>query len=155
MRTIMRLTLLGMVALAGCGAPPPPAAPAPPFHTVLNLKQFMEWVLDPAADAVWDSVKTIITKKGTQEIAPKTDEQWAAVRNGAATLTEAGNLLMIEGRARDGKEWMTAARRLIDAADTARKAAETKNPEAVFNTGGEIYNACRACHLKYAQHLTQ
>jgi hypothetical protein len=155
MRSIQSLMLLGTLLFSGCGAPPPPVTPAPPFHTVLNLKQFMEWVLDPAADTVWDSVKTIITKAGAQEIAPKTDEQWAAVRNGAATLTEAGNLLMIEGRAKDSKEWMLAARRLIDAADTARVAAEAKNPETVFNTGGDIYNACRACHLKYAPHLTQ
>jgi len=151
MQTSLRWLPLGMVFLFGCGAPPPPPAPAaPPFSTVLNLKQLMEWVIDPAADAVWDSVKTIITNKGTQEIAPKTDEQWAAVRTGAATLIESGNLLMMEGRARDNKEWIAAARRLSANAEKALKAAEAKNAEALFDAGGDIYNACKACHDRYA-----
>jgi hypothetical protein len=110
----------------------------------------MDWVIDPAADVIWDSVKSIITLSGTKETAPQTDEQWAAVRNGAAMLVEAGNLLMMEGRARDNKEWMAAARRLSTTAELALKAAEAKNAEAVFNAGGEIYNACKACHDRYA-----
>jgi mono/diheme cytochrome c family protein len=153
MRTILLFISLAMALLPGCSAPPPPPAP-PPFNTVLNLKQFMEWVMDPAADAVWESVKTIVTQKGTEEIAPKTEEQWAAVRAGAATLTEAGNMLMIEGRAKDNKEWMAAARRLITAAEVALKAANAKNSEAVFASGTEIYNACAACHKRYAPELS-
>ena len=154
MRMILRWLPLGTVLLFGCGAPPPPPAPAAaPFRTVVNLKQFMEWVIDPAADVVWDSVKSIITEKGTQEIAPKTDEQWATVRNGAATLAEAGNLLMLEGRAKDKKEWMAAARRLTDNAEKALKAAEARKVDELFAAGGEVYEACRACHERYAPHL--
>ena len=153
MRTVLRLLAFGAIFLTGCGVPPPPAPAAAPTRAVLSLKQLMEWVIDPAADAVWESVKTIITEKGTQEIAPKTDEQWATVRTGAATLVEAGNLLMIEGRAKDSKEWMAAAQRLTATAETALKAAETKNAAAVFNAGGDIYNACAACHRRYAPQL--
>jgi hypothetical protein len=153
MRTILLFISLTTALLPGCSPPPPPPAP-PPFNTVLNLKQFMEWVMDPAADAVWESVKTITTQKGTEEIAPKTEEQWAAVRAGAATLTEAGNMLMIEGRAKDNKEWMAAARRLITAAEVALKAANAKNSEAVFASGTDIYNACAACHKRYAPELS-
>jgi hypothetical protein len=113
----------------------------------------MEWVIDPAADVIWDSVKTISTEAGTREIAPQNDEQWAAVRNAAATLTEAGNVLMIEGRARDQKEWMNAAQGLIKTADGALKAAQAKDKEALFAAGGEIYTVCRGCHQQYAAHL--
>lgn len=74
----------------------PAAAPScsggAPFRTVLEFKQFMEWVIDPAADVIWYSVKTIITQAGTKEIKQETDEQWAAVRNAAATLAESGNM---------------------------------------------------------------
>lgn len=114
------------------------------------MKQLMEWVIDPAADVVWDSVKTIMTMEGTTEIAPKTEEQWAAVRNSAATLVEAGNLLMLDGRARGGQEWMAHARRLSDSAQVALKAAEAKNAGALFDAGGGIYNSCKACHDRYA-----
>jgi hypothetical protein len=158
MRTIPRLIALSCVVLLGCSPPPPPApapaAAAPPFNTVLNLKQVMEWVIDPAADVIWDSVKTISTEAGTKEIAPQNDEQWAAVRNAAATLTEEANVLMIAGRARDQKEWMAYARTLTKTADSALKAAEAKNKDAIFTAGGEIYTVCRGCHMEYAKHLT-
>ena len=145
---------IGMLLLLGCApSARPPGIPAP-FSPVLNLKQFMEWVVDPAADVIWDSVKTISTQAGTKEIAPQNDEQWDAVRNAAATLTESGNLLMIEGRARDRAEWMSAARALVATAEKAIKAAEAKNKDAVFDIGGEIYVACRSCHDRYAKHLT-
>jgi hypothetical protein len=154
MRANLRLLLLLPVfGLIACKEAPPPAPPAPPFHTILDLKQFMLLVIDPAADGVWDSVKTVITKKGTEEIQPKTEEQWMAVRSSAATIAEAANLLMLEGRARDNKEWMTAVRRLTDTAEKAMKAAEAKNPAAVLDAGGEIYEACRGCHQRYAPQL--
>ena len=75
------------------------------------------------------------------------------MRDGAATLMEASNALIIEGRARDKNEWMTAARRLGDTANQALKAAQAKNTETLFNEGGNIYKACAACHSKYATHL--
>src|SRR6185369_5036010 len=153
MQTILRLLPLSLLIVAGCEAPPPPPPPAPPYAITLTVKQVMEWVVDPAADVIWDSVKTVITEKGTQEIAPKTDADWDKVRDGAATLMEASNALMIEGRARDKKEWMMAARRLGDAANQALKAAQAKNTETLFNEGGNIYKACAACHSKYATHL--
>ena len=156
MRGKFRLAaLLALAAVTGCekAPPPPPPAPATPFATTLAVKQVMEWVIDPAADVIWDSVKTIITEKGTQEIAPKSDEDWNKVRDAAATLVEAGNALMIEGRAKDNKGWVTAARRLSDAASQALKAAQEKNTQAVFDEGGNVYKACAACHAQYAKHL--
>ena len=113
----------------------------------------MEWVVDPAVDVIWDSVKTISTEAGTKEIAPQNDEQWAAVRNAAATLTEAGNVLMIDGLARDQKGWMNYAQSLIKTADGALKAAQAKDKDALFAAGGEIYTVCRGCHQQYATHL--
>src|SRR6266850_308978 len=80
-----RLLLLAAALQFGCGdAPKRPAPPERALRPVLSLKQLMEWVIDPAADAVWDPVKTIITEQGTKEIAPQTQEEWDAVRNGGA-----------------------------------------------------------------------
>mgnify|MGYP003353336986 CR=1 FL=1 len=72
------------------------------------------------------------------------------MRGSAATVAEAANLLMLDGRARDNKEWMAAAGRLTAAAQEALKAAEAKQVDGVFATGGTIYEACAACHRKYA-----
>jgi hypothetical protein len=143
------------MALVGCGSSEPPPAPAavpagPPFHATLNVKQLMNWIIDPNADVIWNSVGTIITEKGREELMPKTDDDWAAVRNAAAVVVESGNLLMMDGRAYDREQWMEAARGMIDAANTAIEAAETKDVEALFDAGGAVYEACTACHAKYA-----
>ncbi len=149
-----RLILLAAALQFGCGAAPKPGAPpASAVRPVLSLKQLMEWVIDPAADAVWESVKTIVTEQGTKEIAPQTQEQWDAVRNGAAMLVESSNLLAMQTRARDQGEWIAAARRLAAAAEKALGAAGSKDAAGVFAAGGEIYDACSACHRRYAPQL--
>lgn len=135
-----------VLGLTSCSEPPPPP---PPFHAVVQFRELMTWVIDPAADAVWDSVQTIMTEKGTIEKFPKTDADWAVARNGAATLAEAANLLMMDGRARDNKEWMTRARRLMDAGEKALKAADARNVDALFDAGTDMFNACDGCHLRY------
>jgi len=130
--------------LMGCG--PKPAQ----LNTSLTLKQVMEWVIDPNADVVWDSVKSISNAQGTTEIYPRTDAQWEAVRNSAATLIESGNLLMAQGRVKDDKQWVEYSQRLSRTAEIALKASQEKNKDALFDAGGKIYNACKACHDKYA-----
>ena len=135
----------------GCSASTPPPGPAaPPFNTAVNVKELMAWIVDPSVDVIWDSVGTIYTEAGTKELAPRTDEQWDAVRNSAAIVAESGNLLMMDGRARDRGPWVSFARALTDAANGARAAAETKNIEALFTAGENLYNACSSCHQRYA-----
>ena len=134
------------LALLGCTPDKPKTN-----TTSLNLKQLMEWVIDSNADVIWDSVKFITTNEGTKEIFPQTNQEWEAIRNSSATLIEAGNLLMLEGRAKDNGEWVKYAQRLSNTAEVAMKAAQEKNKETLFDAGGNIYNACKACHDKYAQ----
>jgi len=110
----------------------------------------MEWVLDPAADGVWGAVGWISNSEGDKEFFPKTQEEWDVVRNSAATLMEAANLLMLENRAVDKKNWMQAARRLSKNAEIALAAAKAKDVKLIFDIGAEIYNACSSCHYQYA-----
>jgi hypothetical protein len=124
-------------------------APGPPFKPQANVKQIMVSIVDPAADVFWDSVGTIISEEGVVEWYPKTDEEWAAVRNSAVTMMESGNLLMIGARARDNGAWMELSRGMIAAGEAALAAAESKDPDAVFAVGEEIYLACDRCHELY------
>jgi hypothetical protein len=146
MSKLLKAIAIVLSATFFLGCSPKPAQP----NTTLTMKQVMEWVIDPNADVVWDSVKSISNAKGTTEIYPRTDAQWEAVRNSAATLVEAGNLLMVEGRAKDDKQWIAYSQRLSRTAEVALKAALDKNKDALFDAGGNIYNACKACHDKYA-----
>ena len=58
----------------------------------------MDSMVDPSADYLWESVATIVTKAGTEERRPRTDDDWKKVRRAAVTLIEATNLLIMDGR---------------------------------------------------------
>lgn len=139
------LPVIGLAAgMAACGGPAPP-----PFKPVVDTKVLMQAVVDPSADAIWEAVKTIDTKEGSQEFRPKTEEEWTAVRNAAVTVAEAGNLLMLVPRAKDGGEWMKRAQAMIDTGEAAIRAAEAKNADRLFTVGGDIYESCSNCHRQY------
>ena len=38
---------------------------------------------------------------------------------------------------------------LVDAGVVALRAAEAKNPEALFEAGGQVYEVCQHCHSQY------
>jgi hypothetical protein len=139
----------GAVFSAACtGAPEPP-----PFKPVADVKQIMNAMIDPAADEIWDATGWIITAAGEEERKPKNDEEWTAVMNHAITVTEAGNLLMMVPRAKDGDEWMKRSQELIDAGTKAWRAAEAKDLQKLFDTGGEVYVACTNCHMNYIDEI--
>lgn len=121
----------------------------PPFKPVASVEDLMHDVIYPNAEVVWDAVGTIITAEGTNEIRPRSHEEWEAVAQSALTVAEAGNLLMLEGRAKDAGEWMERAAALIDAAVLAVEAAHAHDPEVLFDVGGEVYYACNNCHESY------
>ena len=141
-------SLVFLLLFAGCGG----ERRAPGSHAVADVKQVMSVILEPAADTYWDAVGTIIDTAGTEEIAPKNAEEWAEVWRAALVVTESGNLLMMEGRARDKDQWMRLARQLVDVGQKAMAAAESRDTAKVFYAGGEIYEVCSACHAAYAQH---
>jgi hypothetical protein len=136
---------LGASLFTSCSSAPAP----PPFKVVADNKLLMQSVIDPNADIVWDAVKTIITRYKTEEIRPRNDEEWIAVRNAAVALTESGNLLMMVPRAKDGGEWMKRSQELIDTGEAAMRAADSKNADRLFTVGGDIYEACSNCHRQY------
>jgi hypothetical protein len=136
--------LVTAATLSACGGPAPP-----PFKPVVDTKLLMQSVVDPNADLIWDAVKTIDTLSGSEDIRPKTEEQWAAVRNSAVIVAESGNLMMLVPRAKDGGEWMKRAQEMIDTGERAIRAAEARNAEQLFTAGGDIYDACSNCHRQY------
>jgi hypothetical protein len=121
----------------------------PAFKPVASVKQLMVSTIDPAADVLFEAVGTIITASGVEEIAPKNDEEWAIVRDNALIVAEAGNLLMMKGRAQDQGDWIKMSQALVDVGVVALKAAEAKNPAALFEAGGEVYAVCTDCHSRY------
>ncbi len=144
-----------LLALAGAGVLATGCGPAPPpFRPVADVNTVCSGILDPAAMRVWNAVGWIDTADGTEEIYPKTDEEWLAVRNAAATVAESGNLLMMAPRAKDDGDWMRVSQALIDMGEDVMRAAEAHDREQVFKTGGDLYEVCANCHSKYNTAIT-
>lgn len=119
-------------------------------YSGLDMQELMAHVVDPAAFAFWRGSGYDITEEGERDLSPTTDEGWKVVEDGAATVAEAGNLLMLPGRAREPEgEWNRYAKAMQTAALAAKAAAERKDKEAVFETGAALYQTCVACHEKY------
>jgi hypothetical protein len=150
MRALLVCLSLG-IASAGYNSAPPP----PPYQPVADVKTLMATIMEPAAEVYWDAVGIIVDDTGEHQIEPKTVEEWDAVRNAAYMVAESGNLLMMPTRAKDGGEWMDASRRMIEAAQKAIRAAESRDKDAVFDVGAEMYDSCTNCHAKYSPDIVR
>lgn len=147
MRSVIVVAMAGLLTTAACSRPQPPAEDAgPPAGLVkpaVSDKLVMQGIVDPSAKLIWDAAAD-----GVPEGANK-DEAWAAVRRGAITLAESGNLLQLEGRPRDNDVWIQTAKLLTEGATAALEAAEAKNIEGLSEAGDKIYTACETCHKKH------
>ena len=131
-----------------------------------DVKQTMEWVLDPAADAIWGSAGFVLSEEGERDLAPTTDEGWATVHHAAAVVAEGGNLLLmphllpaVEAEAGEYGQseaaWVEFSNGMTRIALQAMQAAEDQDAAALFEIGGHLYNVCRACHQVFARDMGQ
>ena len=145
----LRWALLWIAGLSGCGGGAPARKPGPPIKAVATLEEVMHGMVIPHAQVVWAASGTIYTVDGVEERMPKSEAAWLDVEASATTLTEAGNLLMMEGRAKDNDRWMDRARALREAGAGVHEAAKARNVQAVFERGGVLFEACQGCHFDY------
>ena len=172
------LVVCAAVIAASCQSKPvEPAAPAvaaPPYTTTATIKDIMLHIVDPAGDMVWDSVATVIDKKGLHETVPRSDEDWFKVRTGVIMLIEASNLLMVPGRAmakpgekseapgvelepaemevlvkKDLEGWNSRAKDLHNIGLKILEVVEKKDEKALFDIGEDLDKACENCHRAY------
>jgi hypothetical protein len=172
--------LFGLVALflvsltAGCATAtaPAPAAPTSSLQPIASIREIMEAETDPAADAVWDSVRITITTAGEEDKQPRTEKEWNAVRVSALILVESTNLLLMQGRhivkpdfhvpageadPRILQQRLDSNRAAFDGFAQALRdvglktlaAIDAKDSDRLFQLGGEIDQACEACHVVF------
>src|SRR5258708_750979 len=93
--------LCAAVVLGFAGCSPQKASETkssvPQYQLTATVQDLMEGLIDPSADALWDSVAYIATLKGTEDRQPHTAEEWQAVRSSAVNLIEGANLLIMPG----------------------------------------------------------
>ena len=186
-RSFVALCLGGavLIGVAACSsskadapAPPSPAAAKPntaaEFRETATIKDIMDSIVDPSADFLWDSVSTIVTRKGIDERRPRTPEEWKEVRRHAIAMIEATNLIIMDGRKvahageksenpgielgpeeiqmlidQDRLTLIERAHALHDAGMKALAAIDKKDVEGLSDAGEAIDEACEQCHLKY------
>jgi hypothetical protein len=142
------------------------------FILIASIKELMDATVDPSADGLWDAVGTISTRDGTEERRPRTDEDWQQVRRYAITLLESTNLLLIEDRraappnssngigelspekidrliSNNRASFVGFSIALSATAHRALDAIDRKDAEALLQAGGDIDQACEACHLTF------
>ena len=146
------LVLGFLVGLCGCSGGSEQPLKTQPSGSVY---QMMTHYLEPAADKIWDSAGFVITVDGEVDLQPTTAEGWFAVEHAATVVAEGGNLLMLEGYAADGADWVEYSQGLSRAALKARAAAEQQDADALFAAGGEIYSVCKACHNRYMNEMAE
>jgi hypothetical protein len=164
---------------------PPAAAPARPaagselwgeMKPIVSVKELMRDFIDPASDYVFDSIGTVVTKKGRVERMPRTDEDWDRIRVGGVMLAEGAYLLKVPRPfAPAGDENNSTGPDPEELSPAQIKAKLERDPvlwnakiEALRNVGLEVLDivrrrdtnelwdasdnldkACENCHLEY------
>ena len=157
------------LAVIGCAGPP-----AAEYRAMATVREIMESIVDPAADAIWGAVEIVVTLDGKFEKQPRTDDEWRGLRRQAVTLMEASNLLLMPDRkvarpgekagdqrvdrdpdeiqahiARDPSAWISHAHALQAAATETLQAIDARNVKALVDAGEVLDQACETCHKTY------
>jgi hypothetical protein len=163
--------------LARCGASSKAASYAQAFS---SIKDLMESIIDPSADTLWGAAGTIIDKQGTQDLSPKTPEQWLDVRHAAVRIVEGANLLMMRGREaapagtkseapgveleapeitalikKKRKSFDAFAKELQALGLEAMRASEAKDVPLLDDIGARMDSVCEGCHQTFWYPLDQ
>jgi hypothetical protein len=164
-------------AIPAAAPAPALAAPAPPpYQLVASIQELMDAIIDPSADALWDSVSIIETAKGTVFHQPHTNEEWQEARRHAIALIEGTNLLVMDGRklvapgspvldqgtsgvlsAEEGQKKLDAqhstfvqfAKALREAGAQMLTAIDKKDATGMMNAGAAMDGVCESCHLTF------
>src|SRR5258706_2001599 len=165
------LTLMVVVGTSACSSQGPVSAGKDIVAVDPNatIQEFMAGQVDPAADALWDSVAIIVSAAGIEERRPRTEADWKAVRLQALTLMATTRFLGLQGRRvasqtapqgsgelsppdiqrridADHDTFVRFADALRIAAQQALTAIDARDPQRLMDAGGVIDSACEACH---------
>ncbi len=172
-------TIIASLATVSCSetvAPPKPVAEqnTSEFLPEATVREIMEAMMSPAAEAIWDSVAFIATREYSTQARPETEEDWQALRRQAVTMAEAANALLIPGRRigspgapsddpehelspdemqammeTDRAAWVGFAHAIHAQAMETIRIIDAKNADGLSDVGGTIDAACEGCHLQF------
>jgi hypothetical protein len=186
------LILIALIAALGCSPssrsptdskstsanPPPVQAPMlwGDVKPVVSVKELMRDLIDPIADNVFDAVSVIVTKRGQQEKAPKTDEDWQRIQTGGVGIAEGAALLRIRRPfappgdlnnsvgpdavelapaqitakiEKDPVEWNARVEALRNVGLEVLDIVKRRDVQELWDAGQNLDEACENCHRSY------
>ena len=108
------------------------------FEPGFGVTDVMDAMVVPASDALF----------GVGRAEPDSEQAWIALRHQAVILGEAGRGLAEPGRSR-GEDWDAWSVAMSDAAESAARAIDARDVDAVLFAGGDIIESCTGCHRVY------
>ena len=149
-------------------------APYAEFNTSLTIREVMNALIDPSADALWNAVSFVVDESGSREVYPESEEEWARLRNHAISVVEGANSLMIPGREvapagstteypdyeylpdevdalleDDWRSWTGYAQQLQSSALGIIDAIDARDVAQLSERGGQMDQVCETCHSSY------
>jgi len=143
-------------------------------HDTETVQDLMVKIISPASKVAFDAVSTETTPTGTVEKYPKTDAEWAVVKQQALAMVEGANLIMVPGRAfsspeeaqkhaegelppaeieklvaKDRQTWNKMSLAFRAAANKAVIASGAKRKQDFGAVNDGIDTACENCHLRF------
>jgi hypothetical protein len=139
-----------------------------------TIKKIMDSMINPNAEALWDSVASCVTLKHVQENSPRNDVDWKELRRRASKLMLAVHLLAVPGRPvaepgdqsrnpsielspenidalinEDRRAWRTLVHRLQTSTTLVMNAINERNVTELRSANDALNVACEQCHQKY------
>lgn len=173
--SLLVIASLGLTLSACQPAGSTTQASASPVVPATAIQDAMQALVDPSADAVWDSVSTTVTKKGEEVKQPRTDEEWNELRLHSLRIIAGAGLLQTDGIsvvrdgvkiedthetylneagiaaaiAKDPAQFKAAAKTLQVAAQEVLVAVNKRDVPALIQLGAKLDAACEHCHSTY------
>ena len=116
-----------------------PAAPAARPAPVGTMSELMLKVIYPYSDAMFY----------IQRSPPKNEIEWNELQGKALALAEFGNVMMMQGRARDQDQWLRDAKLLAEAGAAAFRLAKARDVEGIVGLNEQLVTSCTSCHMHY------
>lgn len=156
-------------------APAPAADSGAVYDTGSSVRALMNGMVEPNARELWHAVRYVVSEQGVEEESmPQTDEDWRRLRVAALALIEAGNALMLPGRAvahaeesretldfqydpeqiaariaADPEGWRFFLQQMQFATRETLAAVERRDVFALIERGAVINESCEGCHAEF------
>ena len=117
----------------------PSATPVPRPAPVGTMSELMLKVIYPYSDAMFY----------IQRSPPRNEIEWNELQGKALALAEFGNVMMMQGRARDQDQWLRDAKLLAEAGAAAFRLAKAKDVDGIVGLNEQLVTSCTSCHMHY------